>query len=126
MPKKQLITTDFDEIPGTSLIIHIDKPADPVTLEERIQQSYDFRMKEIRKGHIEEAEMMDIQQMKDGYYVHQEDRENELCPMGVDDKTNVKKSVYVFRPSKKPSFDNDKKEPSETPTSHPILKGRLK
>ena len=38
----------------------------------------------------------------------------------------TKKSEYIFRPSKKPSFDDNKKEPSETPTSHPVLKGRLK
>ena len=38
----------------------------------------------------------------------------------------MKKSEFIFRPSKKQSFDDAKKEPYEIPTSHPILKGRLK
>ena len=137
MPQKQLITTDFDEIPEMSLIKHVDKPATAVTLEKRIQHSYDYRIKEIQKGHIEEAEMMDIINEKDSYYAHQEDADNELCPLAVEpigkgtgkSRTIVviiKKSEQVFRPTKKVSYDDNKKDPSETPTSHPVLKGRLK
>lgn len=137
MPKKQLITTDFDEIADMSLIKHIDKPAVTVTLGKRIQHSYDFRIKEIQKGHIEEAETMDIYKVEDCYYTHQEDANKEMCPLAVEIKEEgkknakeivsiIKKSEYIFRPSKKPSFDDNKKEPSETPTSHPVLKGRLK
>ena len=80
MPKKQLITTDFDEIADMSLIKHIDKPAVTVTLGKRIQHSYDFRIKEIQKGHIEEAETMDIYKVEDCYYTHQEDANKEMCP----------------------------------------------
>lgn len=137
MPKKQLITSDFDEIPESDLIKRIDAPESAVTLEDKIQHSYKYRMNEIKKGHIEEAEMMDIMNVEDCYYTHQDDKDKELCPLSVESKGEgrgksrtivaiIKNSEYVFRPSKKPSFDDNKKEPSETPTSHPILKGRLK
>ena len=137
MPKKQLVTADFDEIPNKNLIKHIEKPVATVKLDKKIQHSYDFRMKEILKGHIEEAETMDILKVNDCYYTHQDDQGKELCPLPVDIKSKgkgkakeivsiTKKSEYVFRPSKKPSFDDNKKEPAETPTSHPVLKGRLK
>jgi hypothetical protein len=60
-----------------------------------------------------------------------------MCPLAVEIKEEgkknakeivsiIKKSEYIFLPSKKPSFDDNKKESSETPTSHPVLKGRLK
>ena len=136
MPKKQLITTDFEEIPEKNLIKKIDKPEEKVKLKDKIAHSFNYRMDEIRRGHIEEAEMMDIINL-DCYYKHQDDEKKELCPISVKpvysgkgkNKTEtavIKNSERVFRPSKKPSFDDDSKEPSETPTSHPVLKGRLK
>lgn len=135
MPKKQLITTDFEEISEKDLIKKIEKPEEKVKLKDKIAHSYKYRMDEIRRGHIEEAETMDMIDV-DCYYKHQDD-EKELCPISVktaysgkkDNKvltSVVKNSERVFRPSKKPSFDDDSKEPSETPTSHPVLKGRLK
>lgn len=136
MPKKQLITTDFEEIPEKNLIKHIDKPEGRVILKDKIAHSFNFRMAEIRRGHIEEAEMMDILNL-DCYYQHQDDENNELCPLSVEIKASgrgrnrvttaiLKNSEKVYRPSKKPSFDDVAKDPSETPTSHPVLKGRLK
>ena len=136
MPKKQLITTDFEEIPEKNLIKHIDKPEEIVKLKDKIAHSYNYRMDEIMRGHIEEAEMMDILDVE-CYYKHQDDENNELCPLSVEIKASgrgrnrvitaiLKNSEKVYRPSKKPSFDDDSKEPSETPTSHPVLKGRLK
>lgn len=136
MPKKQLITTDFEEIPEKNLIKKIDKPEGKVKLKDKIAHSFNYRMDEIRRGHIEEAEMMDILNV-DSYYKHQDDENNELCPLSVDIKGSgrgrnrvttaiLKNSEKVYCPSKKPSFDDDSKEPSETPTSHPVLKGRLK
>ena len=94
-------------------------------------------MDEIKQGHIEEAEMMDLLGKKDCYYANQNQKGKELCPLEVKENTLgrgenktlvsvVKNSEYIFRPSKKPRYDEDKKEPAETPTSHPILKGRLK
>ena len=136
MPKKQLITPDFEEISEKDLIKKIEKPEEKVKLKDKIAHSFNYRMDEIRRGHIEEAEMMDILNL-DCYYKHQDDEKKELCPISVkttfsgkkDNKvltSVVKNSERVFRPSKKPSFDDDSKEPSETPTSHPVLKGRLK
>lgn len=136
MPKKQLITPDFEEISEKDLIKKIEKPEEKVKLKDKIAHSFNYRMDEIRRGHIEEAEMMEIFDV-DCYYKHQDDEKKELCPISVkttysgkkDNKvltSVVKNSERVFRPSKKPSFDDDSKEPSETPTSHPVLKGRLK
>ena len=136
MPKKQLITTDFDEIQNNNLIKKIDKPESKVNLKDKIAHSFNYRMAEIRRGHIEEAEMMDILNL-DCYYKHQDDEKNELFPLSVDIKgygrggnrvttAILKNSEKVYRPSKKPSFDDDSKEPFEKPTSHPVLKGRLK
>ena len=137
MPVKQLITSDFDEIEGSSLIKHIDIDVETGDLFEKIKKAYQYRMDEIKQGHIEEAEMMDLLGKKDCYYANQNQKGKELCPLEVKENTQgrgknktlvsvVKNSEYIFQPSKKPRYDEDKKEPAETPTSHPILKGRLK
>ena len=92
-------------------------------------------MEEIRKGHIEEAEMMDVSEDADGYY--QQTNSEILCPLAVTEKTEgrgsskevvgaVKDSEPVFKPSKKFVFAKANASPSETATSHSILKGRLK
>lgn len=135
MPLQQLITCDFDEIPGSILIQHVDGVTGD--LFEKIRNAYKYRMEEIRKGHIEEAEMMELLGQEDCYYANQNQDDNTLCPLDVKEKTQgkgknktlvsvVKNSEYIFRPSKKSHYDDDKKEPTETATSHPILKGRLK
>ena len=135
MPRKQLVTTDLEEIPNSKLVVHIDKTGSEDELIESIQHSYEYRMKEIHKGHIEEAETMDLLKVQNCYYADQENMN--LCPMAVDIKTSGrgkskvvtaanKASESIFRPSKKPSFDNNDKEPSDIATSHPVLKGRLK
>ena len=77
------------------------------------------------KGHIEEAELMDVAGID---YYTKTDGNQDFIPLEYTDKKkkDKKASEYGFRASKKKSFDNDKKEPYEIPTSHPILKGRLK
>lgn len=149
MPRKQLITSDYDEIRDSKLIKHIDpvKHKDPVkhidpanvtepaSLIEQIKNSYAFRMDEIRRGHIEEAETMDIKDIDNCY--HAKEEELELCPLSVTEKTTgrgkskqlisvTKDSEQVFNPSKKFTFKDEEKEPCEIATSHAILKGRLK
>ena len=135
MPRKQLLTSDYDEIPGSKLIKHITPAAITTTLFEQIRNSYRFRMDEIRRGHIEEAETMDIKDNSTGYYFNEETLH--LCPLSVDEKfagrgnsrqlvSAIKQSEHVFNPSKKVSFEDDKKDPCEIATSHAILKGRLK
>ena len=134
MPLKQLFTADFDEIPHSRLIkkVQVSNTSD---LFEQVKNSYRFRMAEIRKGHIEEAEMMDISREAGGYY--QQTNIDNLCPLAVTEKTEgrgskkvvvgaVKDSEPVFKPSKKFVFANTEASPSETATSHSILKGRLK
>lgn len=135
MPRKQLVTCDYDAIPDSTLIKKIEKAATTNTLFEQIQNSYCYRMKEIARGHIEEGEMMNIMDLDDCYYGQQE--ELNLFPMAVNEKTTgrgakkelesvVKESEKVYRNTKKFSFDDAKREPCETPTSYSILKGRLK
>lgn len=133
MPKKQLVTYDFKEIPGSTLIKRIDK--DNSGLFEKIKASYSYRMKEICKGHIEEAEMMDMKDVPNCYFADQ--KEQNLCPLETEEigegkgaKRIIlqinKSSEKVFRSNVKNAYGNPAKEPSETATSHSILKGRLK
>ena len=134
MPKKELLTTDFAEIPGTRLIKRIE-PKDTAELFSKIQKSYTFRMEEIKRGHIEEGETMDFFGDAESYYGQIE--EKGLCPMDVEKGYSgsgknkiltsvIKKSEQIFKPSKKRTFEDKNLEPSEIATSHPILKGRLK
>lgn len=131
MPKLQLFTTDIEEIDGSKLIKKVTKE-DESDLFKKIQNSYLFRMAELKRGHIEEAETMDIMDCKDSYYAHTADKN--LCPLHVEEKrtrskelVSVKKSSeQVFKPSKKKTFIKTDAAPSEIATSHPILKGRLK
>ena len=135
MPRKQLITSDYDEISGSKLIKHVDPANIIVPLIQQIKNSYAFRMDEIRRGHIEEAETVDIKDIDNCY--HAKEEELGLCPLSVTEKTTgrgkskqlisvTKESEHVFNPSKKVSFEDEKKEPCEIATSHAILKGRLK
>ena len=83
MPKKQLFTADFAEIPGSKLIkrVNIDQKE---VLYEQMKNSYTFRMEELRKGRIEEAETMDVFDDADGYYAQTLSRN--LCPLSVSEK----------------------------------------
>lgn len=134
MPRKLLLTCDFDEIEGSKLVKHV-KCADSGELSEKIRNSFSYRMEELKRGHVEEAEEVDIKDNQDCYYAHQE--QMGLCPLVVTEKTvgrgdkkqtvSIKKdSNGVFRPSKKPRYDNKDLEPSEISTRNAILKGRLK
>lgn len=134
MPRKQLLTADFTEIPDSRLIRHIDKDNNN-NLFVQIQNSYKFRINEICRGHIEEAEMMVVSDDPNGYYDNI--KPMGLCPLDADEKyagrgdnktlvSATKKSEQIFKQSKKQTFEKANIEPSEKATSHPILKGRLK
>lgn len=123
MPRKQLLTCDFNEINGSNLVKHIESE-DTDDLSQKIKNSFKYRMEELQRGHIEEAEEIDIKDDPDCYYAHQE--EMGLCPLVVNEKTSKKDSNGVFRPSRKPKFENQDLEPSEKATRNAILKGRLK
>lgn len=145
MPKNTLYTIDFDEIPNSKLIRKIDF-AGTDDLFNKIQNSYEFRMEELKKGHIEEGETMefygidgkgDITDLTqaDSYYSHIEDKS--LCPLDLEEKyvgrapnntltSASKNSERVFKPSKKITFEKKDAAPSDIATSHSILKGRLK
>ena len=117
MPKQQLFTTDF--VSWNNLIVNVSSSS--VNLFDQIQNSFEFRKKELQGGHIEEGELMELIGCD---YVNAPSGSN-LFTLEKD-KKGKKASEYVFRPTKKKTFDFDKKEPNETLTSHPILKGRLK
>lgn len=134
MPKKQLITTNIEEIPQSRFIQKIE-PKNNAELFPQIQNSFKFRMAEIKRGHIEEGEMMDFLGDDESYYG--KTIVEGLVPLKVKEETEgsgknkittaiLKESQYVFKPSKKRTFEDDKLEPSEKATTHPILKGRLK
>lgn len=134
MPRKQLVTADFNQIPHKKLINHIE-PEATKDLFEQIKNSYEFRMEEIKRGYIEEAEMIDVKDDEDGYYPMTES--NNLCPLNLEEKTEGqgrnkvvvykrKKSVHVFKQTNKNVYEKDNLEPNETATSHATLKGRLK
>lgn len=132
MPKHQLFTPDFDDWDNKICKV---VPENPQNVFQQIQNSYNFRKKELQQGHIEEAELMDVFNINGSYYSEMSNQN--LYALEVDEKHEgrgnkkqkvaaMKKSEFIFRPSKKQSFDDAKKEPYEIPTSHPILKGRLK
>ena len=133
MPRKMLLTNDFDEISGSKLVKRIESK--DTNLFEQIKNAYAYRMEELKRGHVEEAEEIDIKENAGCYYARQEERN--LCPLGVTEKSagkgankqlvSVKKdSNNVFRPSKKTKFENKDLAPSEKSTRNAILKGRLK
>jgi hypothetical protein len=135
MPRKQLITSNYDEIAGSKLIRHITPANSATPLIQQIRNSYTFRKGEILRGHIEEAETMDIKDIADCYHAKEEDLK--LYPLSVTEHPTgrgqnrhvisvTKDSESVFNPSKKFSYDDKDKEPCEIATSHAILKGRLK
>lgn len=132
MPRQKLFTTDFSD--WNNMICKVTS-ANSNDLFQQIQNAYTFRKEELEKGHIEEGELMDVLPFTDNYYNKQ--NEKKLCSLDVVEKYEgrgkgrtlvgvTKNSEYVYVQSKKKSFDFDEKEPYETPTSHPILKGRLK
>jgi len=126
MPKRELHTTDFEEIAGSKLIkkVVVNEDRSRSNLFTEIQNSYEYRMDELKKGHIEEGETMELLNTG-GYYA-----EKGLCPLNVKEKKKqlsaIKESEMVFKPSKKKKFPKNNEEPSEIATSHAILKGRLK
>lgn len=121
MPKQKLYTPDFDD--WENAIVKVDAPAVTPSLFEQIQNSYKFRKEELEKGKIEEAELQNVTSCE---YFDKTGSEN-LFPLELKDKsTDIKNSEYVFKPNKKRSYEDSKKEPYEIPTSHPVLKGRLK
>lgn len=134
MPKQKFYTTDFDD--WEDKIKHVDAAKVESSLFNQIQESFKFRKEELETGKIEESEMMDVFDVEDHYYNKQTEKKS--FPLEVDnekyagrgkDKKLVsvrKKSEHVFTPSKKRTFGNSNTEPYETPTSHPVLKGRLK
>lgn len=122
MPKQKLYTPDYDD--WKNAIEKVDVPAVTPSLFEQIQNSYKFRKEEeLEKGKIEEAELQHVISCE---YFDKIGSKN-LFPLEIKDKsTDIKTSEYVFKPTKKRSYEDSQKEPYEIPTSHPVLKGRLK
>lgn len=138
MPRKQLVTCDYDDLfdPSTNhKLIHCITPAD-TPLFAQLQNSYRLRIDEIKVGRIEEGEMTDFFAVDGCYYSRQ--AEKGLYPLKVKLKYDnprsksrvvvsaVKESETVYGNSSKSTFDSGDKTPAETPTSFAILKGRLK
>ena len=117
MPQQKLFTTDFAE--WSNKIVHVDATATATSLFQQIQNSFEFRKAELENGHIEEGELMDLA----GCNYENAAASSNLFTL--EKEKDKKASEKIFRASKKKN-DFSKKEPNEIPTSHPILKGRLK
>ena len=126
MPRRLLVTCDFNVV-GNKTIKHITFEGNSSDLFSQIQNSYRFRMKELETGHIEEAEELNVLGDDGCYYSHEVS--DNLCPLEMNKNKDIwakKVSNSLFRPTKKPRFENSDIEPSEKPTINAILKGRLK
>ena len=126
MPRRLLVTCDFNVV-GNKAIKHITFEGNSSDLFSQIQNSHRFRMKELETGHIEEAEELNVLGDDGCYYSHEVS--DNLCPLEMNKNKDIwakKVSNSLFRPTKKPRFENSDIEPSEKPTINAILKGRLK
>ena len=145
LPKCVLETSDFDtyeDAATNAVIIHHIDPFSNADLFKQIQESVFERRKEIREGHIEEGEMMDI---KDLSYSKALLKGVDLLPVGTVKKDRKSKAnpdppvksidkdsqmVFVTKPESRfqkqlPEFES-KISPQEKPTTYPLMKGRLK
>ncbi len=125
MPMQTLYTTDFDS--WKTCIKKVNAGAES-TLFKQIQKSYEFRKAELSEGKIEDGELMSLTScLYAEKEIDKENPENNLIPLERNDQDKtLKASEYVFLPTKKKTRDYAPKEPNETPTSHSILKGRVK
>ncbi len=89
MAQSTLLTTDFSSDRENTHIQHVEptKGTD-ASLIDKLKNAYEFRMKELKQGHIEEAEEMDMS-TEEGCYLQQEETDH-LYPI-KDDSRDLKK-----------------------------------
>lgn len=126
MAQAVLYTSDYTDYfkEKKKLINKLDRTNAEGDVLTKLKNSIAYRMKELEKGTIEEAELLDISETDGGYYNCQTD--NDLLPLDVKDKTDIKTTTYVYNKASKHSFGEDKKTPNEVATTHKVMKGRLK
>ncbi|MBO7480853.1 MAG: PD-(D/E)XK nuclease family protein [Bacteroidales bacterium] len=127
LPEAQLIS--YDDFDGEKdHIKKIDKPANYVSLFTMIQNSFKFRKEELGNGKIEEGEMLPLIIIDDTTGTPKNNLEY-LDQKGVVEletdynEKNLKGSPYVSVKKKK---SYQKVSIKEKPTTHKILKGRIK
>ncbi len=125
-PKMTLYTTDFSE---SDHVRHIKVKSDATGRkpDEEIQNSYIYRRESLNEGFVEDSELKNIEDLA---YSKASNQRTPLYPLDEDYRSKGLKScpyVKVDAPpfvKKKPKW-NTPKDPKETKTTHPILKGRL-
>ena len=126
MAQAVLYTSDYSDYfkANKKLINKLDRKNESGDVLTKLKNSIAYRMKELEEGTIEEAELLDLSEKEGGYYNCQTD--NDLLPLEVKDKTDIKTTTYVYNKASKHSFGEDKKTPNEVATTHKVMKGRLK
>lgn len=124
LPDAQLIS--YDDFAGDkNHIKKIEKPDNYFTLFSMIKNSFKFRKEELQSGKVEEAEMLPLVDNSDPprnnlNYLNKKD----VVPLETDyNEKNLKGSPYV---SGKKKTKYQKLSINEKPTTHKILKGRIK
>ena len=126
-PLKTMFTTYF---PDSDHIRHIKVKTEVENrnILKEVQNAYQYRHNELNRGHIEDGEMTEIDDLE---YTKASTAEKPLYPIDVDYNNKDKKGcpyVKVDKPpfaKKKAKHEKPKSDPKEIKTTHPILKGRL-
>lgn len=144
-PKCVLETSDYETLKdadGKIIINHIDTPQD-ADIFKQIEKSITQRRKELQEGNIEEGEGMDVKDLP--YFQKLIKGENMLWIGNVAKDKVTKKNpdppiksitkesnkVFTNKPVSRfqktyDNFDSTQSPLEETPTTYPLLKGRLK
>jgi hypothetical protein len=126
-PLKTLFTTYFQE---SDHIRHIKvkTEVEKRNIIKEVQNAYQYRRDELNRGHIEEGEMTEIDDLE---YTKASTAEKPLYPIDVDYNNKDKKGCPYVKKNKPPfakkkaKHEKAKSDPKEIKTTHPILKGRL-
>ena len=126
-PLKTMFTTYF---PESDHIRHIKVKTEVEDRDiiQEVQNAYQYRRDELKRGHIEDGEMTEIDKLE---YTKASTAEKPLYPIDADYNNKDKKGcpyVKVDKPpfaKKKAKWNTSKGDPKEIKTTHPILKGRL-
>jgi hypothetical protein len=122
-----LFTTDFPAIDHVWKVKVKTGDDDKTTLFDEVQYSYAYRRDELNQGFVEDSELEEIKKLN---YTTSSTQDKPHYPLDVAYKTNGLKGCPYVK-TDKPPFAKKKtewgtaKEPKETKTTHPILKGRL-
>ncbi len=126
-PKMTLFTTDFPAIDHVWKVKVKTGDDNKATLFDEVQYSYAYRRDELNQGFVEDSELEEIEKLN---YTTSGTPDKPHYPLDVAYKTKGLKGCPYVK-TEKPPFAKKKvdwktsKDPKETKTTHPVLKGRL-